>query len=1130
MLKQLPLQRMNFEDLLDKFKNDTRTKNILEAIAESEQHVYLQGLSGSAGAFIAETVFRQSRNSHIFVLEDSIAAAYFHNDLVNLIENKDIFFFPDSFKKSGYIHELNAGNVQLRTEAINRITNPTTKAELIVTYPEALFEKVVKKQVLHKNMLKVSLREKLDVDFATELLVEYGFDRTDFVFEPGQFAIRGDIIDVFSFANEFPYRIELFDDEVESIRTFDPISQYSQKKIEKVTIVPNVQTHFTIEEKTSFFDILTPRSCIWVKDVNYLVEVLESNMQIAIDIKTKHAEDIEYSENPLLQEDPRAAFENPSSVLQAMQRFNIVEFGEKQYFKDSYIIPYKQRPQKVFNKNFDLLIKDLQAHESNKFSNIMFAENPKQIERFYHIFEDLNADLKFFPIHKSIHQGFIDPDLGLALYTDHQIFNRYHKYKIRQGYSKDKALILKTLNELQPGDFVTHIDHGVGTYSGLEKIEVAGQLQEMVRIIYANNDLLYVGINSLHKIAKFSGKDGLAPRVNKLGTDTWDKLKSKTKRQIKDIAADLIKLYAKRKAQKGYAFAPDNYLQNELEASFIYEDTPDQEKATVDFKKDMESDMPMDRLICGDVGFGKTEVAMRAAFKAVCDSKQVAVLVPTTILAFQHYETFKERFTDFPVNIDYINRFKSAAQKTKTLKDVASGKVDILIGTHGIVSKKVQFKDLGLLIVDEEQKFGVGVKDKLKQMKANVDTLTLTATPIPRTMQFSLMGARDLSVISTAPPNRQPVTTEVHAFNAELIKEAIEFEVYRGGQVFFVHHKVKELADLKTMIHRMLPDIDVGVAHGQLEGHQLERAMKDFVDHKFDVLLSTNIIETGLDIPNANTIIINNAHLFGLSDLHQLRGRVGRSNKKAFCYLFAPPMTTLSRESRMRLKTIEEFAELGSGFNIAMRDLDIRGAGNLLGGEQSGFISEIGFETYHKILDEAITELKETEFKELYREELKQKRNFVRDCQIDTDLEMLIPDNYINTVSERLIIYTDLNNCKDEKELAVFTSHLEDRFGAIPKQVLELFSGLRLKWLATSLGMERVIAKNHKMSCYFIQNQASAFYQTEVFGNIIQFVQKNPTHAKLKQTPKYLILSFEDIKSMEQAKERLGEIGEFVYI
>lgn len=1120
---------MNFEELTQLFKNSNNTAQLLEQLSGSKQKIFLNGLQGSAMSFIAETIFRQSRNSHVFVLEDAISAAYFHNDLSNLIAQKDIFFFPDSFKKSGQIHEINNSNVQLRTETINRISNPTTKAEIVITYPEALFEKVVKKQVLAKNMLKINLQEKFDVDFASEMLVEYGFERTDFVFEPGQFSVRGDIVDVFSFANEFPYRIEMFDDEVESIRTFDPVTQLSQKKIERITIVPNVQTHFTKEEKTSFFDILTPRTCVWVKNIDYLVEVLDNNMSTACAIKEKFDGNIELSDNPFLKDNPREVFETPASILNAIQEFNVVEFGTKNYFESDLKLAYQQQKQLVFNKNFELLIEAFKQNEQKGIKNILFAENPKQIERFYHIFEDLKADVTFYPINKAIHEGFVDENLGVSIFTDHQIFNRYHKYKIRQGYSKDKALILKTLNELQPGDFVTHIDHGVGRYSGLEKVEVAGKMQEMVRIIYANNDLLYVGINSLHKIAKFSGKEGQQPKVNKLGTDTWDRLKSRTKKQIKDIAEDLIKLYAKRKARKGHAFPPDNYLQNELEASFIYEDTPDQEKATADIKEDMEKEMPMDRLVCGDVGFGKTEVAMRAAFKAVCDSKQVAVLVPTTILAYQHYETFKERFSDFPVSVDYINRFKSAAQITATLQKLEEGKIDILIGTHGIVGKKVKFKDLGLLIVDEEQKFGVTVKDKLKEFRANVDTLTLTATPIPRTMQFSLMGARDLSVIQTPPPNRQPVTTEVHAFSPDLIKEAIEFEVYRGGQVFFVHHKVKDLGDLKAMIHRLLPDVDVGVAHGQLEGHQLERAMKDFVEHKFDVLLSTNIIETGLDIPNANTIIINNAHMFGLSDLHQLRGRVGRSNKKAFCYLFAPPMSTLTRESRMRLKTIEEFAELGSGFNIAMRDLDIRGAGNLLGGEQSGFISEIGFETYHKILDEAITELKETEFKELYKEELKEKREFVRDSQIDTDLEMLIPDSYINTVSERLAIYTDLNNCKNEEELAEFAKNLEDRFGDIPRQVQELFNAMRLKWLATGLGMERIIAKNGKMSCYFIQNQASAFYETEVFGKIIQFVQQFPTHAQLKQTDKYLILNFSDVSSMQQAKERLEEIEGFVY-
>jgi transcription-repair coupling factor (superfamily II helicase) len=1120
---------MNFDDLLGFFGQDARTKEILNGIAEPNSRLFLSGVAGSAGAFIAEAVFRKSYNSHVFILPDAIEAAYFQNDLKSLIENKDVFFFPDSFKKSGHIHELNASNIQLRTETINRITNPTSKAELVVTYPEALFEKVVKKEVLKKNMVNIRVGEPLDVDFIIEVFVEYGFERTDFVYEPGQFAIRGDIVDIFSFAHDLPYRIELFDDEVESIRLFDPATQLSQKKIERITIVPNVQTHFTEEQKTSFFDILTPKTTIWVKDAALLFEILDSNMQKAIEIQERYGSDAEYSENPFMKGNPRSIFESPASVLTGMSKFSLIETGTKPFFTPTATIEYNIQQQPNFNKNFEMLIGHLKSQEKSKAHSFLFAENAKQIERFYNIFNDLKADVKFYPINRAIHAGFLDADLGIGVYTDHQIFNRYHKYKIKQGYSKDRALILKTLNELQPGDFVTHIDHGVGTFSGLEKIEINGKMQEMVRIIYANNDLLYVGINSLHKIAKFTGKEGQQPRVNKLGTDTWNNLKNKTKKKIKDIAEDLIKLYAKRKAQKGHAFPPDNYLQNELEASFLYEDTPDQEKATIDVKKDMESEIPMDRLICGDVGFGKTEVALRAAFKAVCDSKQVAVLVPTTILAYQHFQTFKERFADFPVNVDYINRFKSAKEKSESLKKLETGETDIIIATHGLVGKKVKFKDLGLLIVDEEQKFGVGVKDKLKEIKVNVDTLTLTATPIPRTLQFSLMSARDLSVIQTPPPNRQPVTTEVHVFNPELIKDAIEFEVYRGGQVFFVHNRVKDLQDLRVMIKNMLPDVDVGLAHGQLEGHELEKVMQDFVERKYDVLLSTNIIETGLDIPNANTIIINNANMFGLSDLHQLRGRVGRSNKKAFCYLFAPPLSTLTRDARMRLKTIEEFAELGSGFNIAMRDLDIRGAGNLLGGEQSGFISEIGFETYHKILDEAIQELKETDFKDLYAEELKGKRNYARDCQIDTDLEMLIPDSYVNTISERLSLYTDMNSAKNDEELTIFAEELKDRFGPIPPQVEELFNALRLKWIATSLGMERILVKSSKMTCYFLQNQESSFYESPVFANIIKFVGIHNQSAKLKETDKYLILTFSDVNSMNQAHQRLKEMEEFAY-
>lgn len=1131
---------MNKHSLLNAFVQDERTKKIVDSISqEKKAKLHLSGLKASAGAFIAQAVIQKTRTTQVFILEDAESAAYFHNELSQLLQNEEknteVLFFPDSFKKPGHIHQINNANVQLRTECINRISNPTAKSEVIVSYSDALFETVVKKTVLKKNMISMKVGEKLDIDFILELLVEYGFERTDFVYEPGQFSIRGDIVDVFSFANDLPYRIELFDDEVESIRIFDPSTQLSERKIERIAIIPNVQTHFNESQKTNFFKLLTPKTTLWIKSFSAIIDSLGSNMQSALSIYENLSEDekIQHENNPFLHSNPKAIFETPANVLQAVEAYSLVEFGKKNYFDKAEKIEYNISHQANFNKNFDLLIKDLKNNHKANFQNYLFAESEKQLQRFDAIFEDMQIeigkDFNFTPIQNGIHQGFLENDLRLAVYTDHQIFNRYHKYHIRQGYSKDKALILKTLNELKPGDFVTHIDHGVGRYSGLEKIQVNGKTQECVRLIYANEDLLYVGINSLHKIAKFSGKEGQVPKIHKLGTDTWNRVKNKTKRQIKDIAADLIKLYAKRKAQKGYAFTQDTYLQNELEASFIYEDTPDQAKSTIDVKTDMEKPVPMDRLICGDVGFGKTEIAIRAAFKAVTDGKQVAILVPTTILAYQHFKTFGERLKDFPVTIDYINRFRTAKQKTEVLKKLAEGKIDIVIGTHSIVNKKVKFKDLGLLVIDEEQKFGVAVKDRLKEIKVNVDTLTLTATPIPRTLQFSLMSARDLSIIQTAPPNRQPVTTEVRVFNPELIKEAIEYEVYRGGQVFFVHTRIKDLEDLKTMIHRYLPDIDIAVAHGQMEGNKLERVMRDFVEKKHDVLISTNIIETGLDIPNANTIIVNNAHMFGLSDLHQLRGRVGRSNKKAFAYLFSPPVSTLTKDARQRLRTVEEFSDLGSGFNIAMRDLDIRGAGNLLGGEQSGFISEIGFETYHKILDEAIQELKETDFKELYKEELKEKRNYARDCQIDTDLELLIPDTYINKISERMAIYSEMNTLKNEKELKAFALRLKDRFGDIPQSVVELFNAMRLKWLATSLGMERLWIKQGKMNCYFLQNQTAAFYESAVFGQIIRYISSNPQAMQMKEKGKYLILTFLAIPSMQVAEKSLNQLSEFVY-
>lgn len=1123
---------MTLTELLNRYSNSTQVKQIQETLnkGSSAGDIHLKGLTGSQDAFIGAAIFKTTEYNHFFILSDKEEAAYFQNNLKNILESKDIFFFPDSFKRPQDYSELNNNNVLLRTETVNRLSNPNSRAEIAVTYPEALVEKVVQAAELQEQTLRMKVNEKLDIDFMIDLLVQFEFERVDFVYEPGQFSIRGDIIDVFSFGNEFPYRVELFGNEIESIRTFDPLTQLSVKKIASVTIVPNIQTHFSNDKKTSILNVFPPNTIIWIKDGTVLVDVMGMAMEKAKKIQPeikKHK--IEHPNHPLLDGEPEEIFLSPADFMNGIRKFRIIEFGRQSYFKTEQKIEFHSRPQPSFNKNFDLLIKNLQDNSDKNFTNLVFAENPKQIERFYAIFADLKARVSWTPVHIGIHQGFLDDDLQVACYTDHQIFNRYHKFNLRQGFSRDKALLIKTLKELKPGDFVTHIDHGVGVYSGLEKIEVGGQVQEAVRLIYASNDILYVGIQSLHKISKYVGKEGEPPRVNKLGSDTWANLKKKTKKKIKEIAFDLIQLYARRKAAKGFQFSKDSYLQNELEASFIYEDTPDQAKATEDVKRDMEALSPMDRLVCGDVGFGKTEVAVRAAFKAACDGKQVAVLVPTTILALQHYKSFKERLSDFPVEVDYLNRFKTAKEKKDTLKRLEEGKTNIIIGTHGLVGKTVKFKDLGLLVIDEEQKFGVGVKETLKNLRANVDSLTLTATPIPRTLQFSMMGARDLSIINTAPPNRQPITTEVHPLDPDIIKEAIEYEIYRGGQVFFVHNRVKDIAEVKMMLEKIVPNVEIGVAHGQMEGDHLEQVVLKFINREFDVLLSTNIIESGIDIPNANTIIINNAQNFGLSDLHQLRGRVGRSNKHAFCYLFAPPLSTLTNEAKQRLKTIEEFSELGSGFNIAMRDMDIRGAGNLLGGEQSGFIAEIGYDVYHKILDEAIRELKETEFKELYKEELDRGQDYVRDCAIETDLEMLIPSDYVSNNTERMMLYRDLNELKDEDGLKQFEEELHDRFGPVPKQVYELFDAMRLKWLATRLGMEQIILKARNLRCYFVQNQESTFYSSTTFTKILEYVQMNKQGMYLRETEKFLVLNFDRIKTMKEAEEKLLALSNHVY-
>jgi len=1003
------------------------------------------------------------------------------------------------------------------------LVNPREKTTIMVTYPQALMEKVVSVKKLAENIIRLKVGEKVDVDFMLELLVEYGFEREDFVYEPGEFSIRGGIIDIFSYGNEFPYRIELLGDEVESLRTFNAESQLSDKRIRELTIIPNINEQFEREYYSDIFEFLPKNLNIWMEDPELFKEIMSGYTEGALE-EFERLQTVDVDRHPFENKTYTDFFVSTDDIINNIAKRRIIVFGSNKKLDGYETIEYRSSPQTDFNRNFELLIESLKSNTERGITNFIFSENPRQIDRFYHIFDDLKAEVEFTPLFQTVSRGFHDPLSGIACYTDHEIFQRFHKYKARQGYSRSKAMTIKALRDLQPGDYITHLDHGVGLFSGLERVDINGQIQEMVRIKYRDNDLLYVNINSLHKISKYTGKEGKPPKVNKLGSDSWQTLKRKTKRKIKDIAKELIALYAKRKSETGFQFSPDSYLQLELESSFIYEDTPDQNKATQDVKADMEKASPMDRLVCGDVGFGKTEIAIRAAFKAVTDGKQVGILVPTTILALQHYKTFSERLKDFPVKVDYINRFKTTKEKNASLKELAAGQIDIMIGTHAILGKKINFKNLGLLVIDEEQKFGVSAKEKLRQVATNVDTLTLTATPIPRTLKFSLLGARDLSIIQTPPPNRQPVTTEVHPFDPELIKEAIEYEVYRGGQVFFIHNRVKDIVNLEVMLKDMMPSLEITQAHGQMEGKTLESKMLDFIEGRFDVLLCTNIVESGLDIPNANTIIINNAHHFGLSDLHQLRGRVGRSNKKAFCYLLAPPMSTLTTDARRRLKTLEEFSDLGSGFNISMRDLDIRGAGNLLGGEQSGFIADIGFEMYHKILDETIQELKFTEFKDLFKEELAKKTVYVTDCQIDTDIEMLIPREYVHSGEERLKLYTELDQISNEEGLEKFKLQMVDRFGPIPVSVNELFNGLRLRWLAIQLGFERLILKKRQLKCYFIQNQESPFYDSPIFGQIMTYVQSQGGRCALKQSANHLILIFESIQNMTRARAILNEL------
>jgi transcription-repair coupling factor (superfamily II helicase) len=1075
---------------LSLYGEDPFVKNLAFDL-KSKKHTNFQvkGLSGSMDMVLVHTIADLVGGFHVVLAHDKEEAAYLNSDL-QLLGDSAPYFFPASFKKPYHHEDIENANVLMRAEILNKLLTSPTKGKILVTSPDAVYEKVINKRSLKEHTFVVKRGEKVDLSFVEELLNTYGFEKSDFVYEAGQFAVRGGVIDVFSYANEFPYRLELFGKEIESIRTFDPESQLSLKPIEEISIIPNIQTKLEHESRQSLFDFFPPDTYLWTKDHKHFTGMLDQ-----LYVKAKESFDLmetggEPGKSLLL--DPEEMFIDAKRFSESAKAFKLIEFGHIFEFKEVPKFDFNTRPQPSFNKNFDLLVENLNENEAKGIVNIICSESEKQIGRLNNILSELDPTLAVRTLPLSLRGGFVDLSLKIACYTDHQIFERYHRYKAHSRTSKSKALTLKEIKSLHPGDYIVHVDYGIGRFAGLEKVEVNGKQQEAIRLVFRDDDLLYVNIHSLHKISKYSSQEGTMPSMSKLGSQEWETKKSKVKKKVKDIAKDLITLYSKRKAASGHSFSPDSVLQVELESSFIYEDTPDQATATSDVKDDMEKIYPMDRLVCGDVGFGKTEVAIRAVFKAVNDQKQVAVLVPTTILAMQHYQTFKERLGPFPVEIEYINRFRSAKETKEIIRKVTSGEIDILIGTHRIVNKDIKFKDLGLLVIDEEQKFGVKVKDQLKELRVNVDVLTLTATPIPRTLHFSLMGARDLSVIATPPPNRQAVTTEIYTFREDVIRDAISNEIRRGGQVFFVHNRVGEIDSIANLILRLVPEAKIIGAHGQMDGKKLEKVMIDFIEGEYDVLVSTNIIESGLDIPNANTIIINRAHMFGMSDLHQMRGRVGRSNKKAFCYLLTPPTSTLSVESRKRLQALEEFSDLGDGFKVAMRDLDIRGAGNLLGAEQSGFITDLGFEMYHKILDEAVQELKQSEFSNLFEVDLKEKvAPLVQDCVIETDMELLIPETYVSNISERLSLYSKLDNIKNREALEAFISEIRDRFGPIPDRVVNLFETVELRWLAEKLGFEKLVLKNEQMKCFFVSSDiekriSSRLYSSRISSSFIQ--------------------------------------------
>lgn len=1091
------LNILGLNNLVSLFSSNNQFVKLKKWADKYEGNLNVTGTEGSLRSILFASFYKNVQKRVLLVLEDSESAGYFYHDLDQLLgKNSNLFFFPSSYR-SAKVNRVDAANEILRTEALTAINSPDSHF-IVVTYPDALVEPVVKKAELLKNIIHLCKGDFADLTVIEQLLLENGFSRVDFVYEPGQFSVRGSLIDVFSFSSEYPYRIDFFGDEVDSIRTFDVESQLSKEIKESLDIVPNL--HETDNEEL-FLDSLPDNVILGFSNYRLIYDHLTSLLEEKSD-----------------SEELYSAF----LLKDKLDGFRKINLSKNPYWNDAETIEFSSSLQPAFNKNFDLVSENLIQLQADGYSICFLSDNEHQLQRLNSIFSDRGDTFAYSTINKTLHEGFISHDLKLACYTDHQIFNRYHKYSLRSDRARagQVALTLKELNSFKMGDYVVHIDHGVARFGGLIQIDANGKKQEVIKLLYKNDDLLLVSIHSLHKISRYKSKEGEAPTISKLGTSAWQNMKERTKKRLKDIARDLILLYAKRREERGFAFSPDGFLQSELEASFIYEDTPDQLKTTLDVKRDMERDLPMDRLICGDVGFGKTEIAVRAAFKAVCDNKQVAVLVPTTVLAFQHYKTFTERLKDFPCKVDYLNRARSSKDVKRVLEELESGEVNIIIGTQKILGKNMKFKDLGLLVIDEEQKFGVAVKEKIKQMKVNVDTLTMTATPIPRTLQFSLMGARDLSVISTPPPNRYPVQTEVLTFDREVIREAISFEMDRNGQVFFVNNNVKELDGLALLIRQLVPGVRVAIGHGQMEGEKLEQIMMDFVNQEYDVLLATTIIESGIDISNCNTIIINRAQNFGLSDLHQLRGRVGRSNRRAFCYLMVDSAVAMTKEAQRRLQAIESFSELGSGFNIAMQDLDIRGAGNLLGAEQSGFIADLGYEAYQKVLNAAVEELKEQEFSYLFKEEDNvriEEKKYVSECVVETDMELTFPPEYIESVSERMSLYRELDNVKSEQELGAFEVRLIDRFGKLPIQTKNLLNLVRIRWRAERLGFEKLVLKQNRMVGYFVQDENSVYYQSPAFGAILDYMQNHAIRCQLREKGGKRSILFIDVEDVDSA-------------